>query len=606
LVYPTPGPEAGPLEQQSLLDCGQQNISPWGPVIDQQHVFLLGQEYIVNRLSSPDPFTPTWQMPDGEIVVSNTPLEMLLQPGYVHVDPPVVEWTEPVSGYTMHLCDGQILVYFKPTTTQLQIEQFIAQFGLTVVMSWFEPPDEPGAGNSIAWFQFEYPSQMFPTFGQAYAFFNANPLVDFARPNTTDEFEACYCDDQGVQVDWPTDQAGHNPGWACRTIEAYHVNNTPYVRLGPEAGSAGCDFSTQVVAVIDDGVLRSHKDFKTGLSENRPPDANYSYLNKISWCGVDCTDDAYWVGTKSKARGEPEAYCPARGGLACHGTEMAGMISAGTRNPSTSSGQYGTGTASLAPTACILPLRIKVKGFSDVDGQFNTATIVTAIRAIRFEFGHTKWIQKVRVVNMSFAGDKGIFSWYPKGDMKYNIGRDLIFNDRLYIAAAGQTYAPAHGQRKLMYPAAHDNVLGVTGALAVYSGGGDWDFFAHEDSNYWDLADPQENSAYPVSGIYWFSPAPDTQWLPVPSCTNPDYGFSLDGAQYYRGGGTSEATAQISALAFLLYDKKARQTGNKLASNRFAVKCRIVYTSYPDMVFQGNPHHVLAGVAYFRDALYQW
>jgi len=55
-----------------------------------------------------------------------------------------------------------------------------------------------------------------------------------------------------------------------------------------------------------------------------------------------------------------------------------------------------------------------------------------------------------------------------------------------------------------------------------------------------------------------------------------------------------------------LYDQKVRQTGNNLASSRYLVKCRIVYTSYPDMVFQGNPPHVLAGVAYFRDALNGW
>jgi hypothetical protein len=241
---------------------------------------------------------------------------------------------------------------------------------------------------------------------------------------------------------------------------------------------------------------------------------------------------------------------------------------------------------------------------SDRGENFTTATMCTAIRGIRFLFGHTQWIQKVRVVNMSFAGSKG--GWGPKGDMKWNISRDLVFNDRLWVASAGQAAVAGNpGQRKLMYPAAHSNVLGVTGALAVYAGGGDWNFQVHPESNYWDLVEPQENSAYPVSGIYAFFPKPDAQWLPCPTMPQ-GWLLRLDGADYDVSGGTSEAAAQISALGFLLYDQKVRQTGNNLASSRYLVKCRIVYTSYPDMVFQGNPPHVLAGVAYFRDALNGW
>jgi hypothetical protein len=48
------------------------------------------------------------------------------------------------------------------------------------------------------------------------------------------------------------------------------------------------------------------------------------------------------------------------------------------------------------------------------------------------------------------------------------------------------------------------------------------------------------------------------------------------------------------------------QTGNPLASSRFLVKWRIIYTSYPDMLYLGNPHHALAGVASFWEALNGW
>jgi hypothetical protein len=69
---------------------------------------------------------------------------------------------------------------------------------------------------------------------------------------------------------------------------------------------------------------------------------------------------------------------------------------------------------------------------------------------------------------------------------------------------------------------------------------------------------------------------------------------------------TSSATARISALAFLLYDAKVRQTGNVLASNYTAVRHRIVHQRMANMSWNGDPDHTLSGVANYIIALNGW
>jgi hypothetical protein len=197
--------------------------------------------------------------------------------------------------------------------------------------------------------------------------------------------------------------------------------------------------------------------------------------------------------------------------------------------------------------------------------------------------------------------------------MKSNINRDLRQNDRLYVGSAGND-----GAATLSYPAAHDNVLGVTGAMAHRQQNNTWRYSAHHDSNYWALTYPTENSAYAISGIYAFDNDPDKiqhpndvfsgfQALPVPPGWGNDSEEFLDGAMYYTfNGATSSAAAQISALAFLLYDVKARQTGNVLASSYTAVRYRIVYMRNADLTYNNDPNHRLAGVANYWLALTGW
>ena len=369
------------------------------------------------------------------------------------------------------------------------------------------------------------------------------------------------------------------------------------VRLGPESGGT---FSSQVIAVLDTGVYRQHKDFVTGLSANPGPGPSLGIKGKISWIGVDVSDHEIWVGTKLKLRGEPDVYDETRQGMSNHGTAMAGMISAGTHDPSFTSGTIGTGTAGLAPSALILPVRLRILGGSNgIPLTISSSSMVKSIRAIRFNFGHTKWAKKIRVVNMSFGGGK-ISSWWSPNDMLLNISRDLKYNDRLYIAGAGN-----QSTHKLVYPAAYSNVLGVTGALASrLEDGINWHFDVDPLSNYWDIVYRDVNAVYAVSGIYGFANEfSGCQALPSP----PGLGYENDSAIYdITDGGTSSAAAQISALAFLLYDAKARQTGNVLASSYPTVRNRIINTQMALLIDENNPNHRMAGVANFMCALNAW
>jgi hypothetical protein len=144
------------------------------------------------------------------------------------------------------------------------------------------------------------------------------------------------------------------------------VDNCNTVSPGPENG---CWFSDQYVVVIDNGVWRNHPDF----SVNQGP---WSGHKKITWVGVNCTADCYWVGN---GYGEPNVMDPNRSLLATHGTGVAGMITATTNN--------SIGVASLAPSHAVMPIRLKVS--YSWNGQYwqdhnDGSSETKAIRALRF------------------------------------------------------------------------------------------------------------------------------------------------------------------------------------------------------------------------------
>jgi hypothetical protein len=255
------GGQAGPLgEPQSLADWSQTAINPWGPVIQTHYVSKGqgGQIVPVNQLFSPDPFTATYQLEDGTIVVSNRPLSEIVASQDLVELPPIVEWHGP-NGPVM-MFEDEILVNFTPTATQQDIETLISQYNLHVIMSWFEPPNEPGMGNAIASFQFEYDEGLFATFDDADTFFNSHPLVAHAGPNTADQIEDHYDPpNDPIYTGWTEpDQTEYNP--LARFVNVLGTDATGLVPAGPEAED-GEWFSDQVVAVVDDGVFRTHPDY---------------------------------------------------------------------------------------------------------------------------------------------------------------------------------------------------------------------------------------------------------------------------------------------------------------------------------------------------------
>ena len=357
-------------------------------------------------------------------------------------------------------------------TTEELVWNEISTKDLSVIMSWWEPTDDGSPGNSIAYFHFHYDPEVFPTFDAAYTYFSNHPLVDWARPAIKGEWDLDY-----FETTTPND-----PYWASglnRYVDILGVASGRFTSIGPPNGQ---DFSHVDVAVIDDGVWRWHSDFTFTR--------NGRQWSKVSWIGVECQRSRYKV-----VRGGALPAIPTNN----HGTAVAGLISAVTHN--------NTGIAALAPRTCIVPIRIKFTGPAD-DRQYDQETLTKAFRALRFELGHGKWGEQqweddVRVVNLSLGGRRFPYWWDPSKDMKENIYRDLSKNDRLYIGSAGNRGNDPVPSRR--YPAAFDNVLGVSGLITTRNGSSWHDQVTMANgtvhgSNYC----PDGYRTYPVSGIYDF------------------------------------------------------------------------------------------------------
>lgn|GEM_PF-826660 len=536
---PTPwgyGDEAGPLDPQSLVDFEQTGINPWGPVVETLCVPQPGGGSItVNRLLSPDPFTAWYQLENGGLLETNKDLSQGIEAILSDPGPPWTQWTDPW-GDEWNILQGEINIDFIETAGQAEIETFIADNDLYVVFSWFEPKHDGNPGNEMAWFEFEYPEETFSTFQEAYDYFSVQPLVLWAEPVVPD----FYGTDYNPYPYAPDDD--RYTGNQVRPVNIYGVDATRDVKYGPSNLTRyGTWFSHQGVAVIDDGVLRSHEDFKIwGFPW---------FFKKITWVGTDVISGTRYTDIY---RGEPDPL-PIdlhRGSRPSHGTSVAGVISASTNNdlynPS-------SGVAGLAPSAYIVPIRMAGTWCaSDGNMKFGHNAQRLAIKALRLDYGHGKWKrgpyltdEKIRVVNMSFGGKK---DRHPRG-VKWQINQDLKHNDRLYVASAGNEHS--HLRR---YPAAYDNVLGVSGLIT--NAPGTWwdDYYGGYGSNY--FSDPD---TYPVSGIFDFrehidDPYPFDYWSWYGRST------SIPGTKWWAGSydhfnGTSAAAPQVSALAHALYDR---------------------------------------------------
>ncbi len=549
---------AHPQTLQYLWDYTQTGINLWGPVQYSISVPTAQGSITANMLSSPDPFTATWQLDDGTgtIIVTNLDITQGLDQIEADVEPPTLFWVGP-DNTPVEIYKNEIVVWFKDTVTEAQVWNEISVKNLHVVMSWWEPKDDESPGNEIAYFHFQYDPEVFPTFTAAYNYFSTSPLVDLARPAIKGDWGSDY-----IETTNPNDSYYQGPPPTPprnRHVSLLRVDSGNITSIGPPYGD---NYSNVDIAVIDDGVWRWHPDFSYTRSGRQ--------WSKVSWVGVECMRSSYLVVT-----GGAIPVLSTDG----HGTGVSGLITAVTNN--------STGVAGLSPRSSVVPIRLKYYGPAD-NRKYNEESLVKGIRALRFELAHINWGDDIRVVNMSISGDRFPYWWLPSQDLKTNISRDLRLNDHLYVAAAGN-----RGQGpvpSLQYPAAFDNVLGVTGLVTntngtswwadvTLSGGERW------GSNYY----PDNYSTYPVSGIY------DFVYFRQGVYDQDQVGFSLWGPSgYSHFNGTSAATPEIAAIARQLYDRRP-------LSNYHQVWNRIVATR-DDSKARGN----IAGLVDYEAAMRNW
>jgi len=326
------GTDAWPTQTQSLFDFTQTGVAPWGPVVQTFYVPYGGQTYTVNQLSSSDPFTAMYQLENGDLVLSNDPLEEIVAGAVLDPQYNTETWHGPEGDEAVF--SGHLLVDFTTAATQQQIEQVIADHSLHVVISWFEPPEEPETGNAMASFFFSFEPAAFQSVDDAVAYYTAHPLVENAWGNAVYAYDQDYT--QGAPDDYYYEENRD------RHINILGIDANADIDWGPPFGQW---ISTSTVAVIDDGVERGTQDFAV---PGCPP--NYK---KISWCGITCDDRSARFGYGWGQPTEPDRN--REGALVKHGTQVAGTITACTNN-------LGWGAAGTAPQIGVLPARLRLTG----------------------------------------------------------------------------------------------------------------------------------------------------------------------------------------------------------------------------------------------------
>jgi subtilisin family serine protease len=529
----------------SLVDTGEElRIPPLQPVVGTLQVASADGTHVVAVIGTRDPFSRTYQFPDGSIVVTNDDIGAGYRPQEERV-PEVVAWKTP-DGVELDVYRSWLSVAFVPEATAEQIRGVLDGHALHVVMSHFEPRDDGLPGNAIAVFQLELPLEETPTLDAALAALAEEPLVARATPALAEGFSPAYS---------PPNDPRYIAG-QCRPVNVFGVDTLQEASNGT---------SSQVLAVLDSGVFGWHEDF-----------AGPNY-RKISWVGVDLWDRSYEVKTRGGWPDRNVVDGPDRN----HGTACAGVVTAAVNN--------GKGVASLAPSSVVLPLRAKLITYN---GKlvFSPFSLLKGIRALRFEFAHGQWTQKVRVVSMSLGG-----AHPPSGipgldylDMKEQIQRDLNRNDRLYVAAAGN-----EASERRSYPAAFSNVLGVS-ALITDPTGTQWHRTHYRlggGSNF--ISDNFQT--YPLSGLYGFTEYGRAMTTDAPPrASEPGYSATNTSAHYGDFGGTSMATPQVASLAITLYSLRPDAT-------RQEVEARMISTRN-----RATERYPIAGIVDWRAALRGW
>ncbi len=602
LLMTEPGPLGSP---QDLTDYDETAIQTWGPIAQTIQVQASQpgqpvQTFSVNIIETGDPFTPTYQLPSGTIVKSSRDPEDLVFEELNDSHPPIVSWSGPNG--TTDIYDGEILLTFVTTADATAISTFLATHNLDVAFSWFRP-DSISGGNEVAWFQLEYDSQQFASFNAAYTFFSQQSLVAEASPNRPFEYSPDYGGSTPGNIE-PNDDlydvydAQYNyAADYCRFPKETGSAFTTQVPLGPESGGT---MSSQAIALLDDGVWRQHEDL--WVHSSIAPGAGLGNAGKISWVGVNCENKAFWVGTDTDAGhwyGNPNPnWEDAKRGdsLLSHGTRIAGEITAGTNNdpdPSDPPEDVQVSVAGVTPNVMILPVRLFAVEGSDEIWRFTTSSQVKAINALYDHFKPWHWQQRIRVVNMSFGGES--FSESRRGILE----KDSDKYDRLYVASAGND-----GANTRQYPAAYDEVLGVSGLWKhVNYNSNVWydSVLGGDGSNYYS----DNYQTYPVSGIYdYFDPTFAIQFVaqstsPPGLVTKPADSLRNPSGLYQHMNGTSACAPQVAGLAAIMF---SRRSGGGYW--RDDVWEHIVNTRDDSMI--AGFSRPLAGVVDYEEALTTW
>jgi Subtilase family len=585
---------AAPTVQQSLFDYTQTGVAAWGPVVQTVQVMVNGQAQTATRLASSDPFIATWQLPGGDLVISNkTPQELVNIAG--ESEPLLPTEPYPVAGGTRPVYPRQVFVNFKPAATQQDIEALIALHGLYVVASWFEPPEVEGQGNAIAILCFRYPLGEFTGLPAAVAYFDALPIAEGAFPSFTDLFELEYAQEGPDDAMYDDD--------LCRQVNIFGVDTDAAIDMGPPWGAW---IARTTVAILDVGVTRLTQDF--GIP-GFPP--NYK---KVSWNGISSSDYYENVrvgfdrGNPPPAWQWPDEYPLRPGAQLRHGTQCAGTITACTEN--WPGAPQGVGVAGLAPQIGILPVRLTVVR-NEESGRATTTfqSLFNAYVALRKQFQPAFWYEEVRVASYSSSAALNPAVKAEKAfidTINTWISRDSLRCNRLTVASAGNEPSDADQNPPVQrYPAALPVVLGVSG-LVCNAAGSIWreDVVAdnlHYGSSYFEDANqPDIQRLYPVSGIYavgntQFNDFSDVTYVPA-TLQSSDYS-----THYYWFGGTSFAAPQASALAALLWLENP-------GAQYWQVSNQIVQTRDTGIEsYMENTRGVqLAGLIDFGEALSTW
>lgn len=581
---------SGPTVIQSLFDYSQPGLAPWGPVVQSFNVTVGGQTYPVDKLAHYDPFIGKYQLANGDIVMTNEPLEYVVVMYANQSDPPLPpteSWSGP--GGSVLVFTNQIQIDFDQTVTEQDIWDLIAEKDLHVIFSSFEPPDpdQPSTNNANAWFWFEYEPAVFANFQAAYSYFIASPHVVEVQPNAVEEYNFDYAQVglSGLPSDkWyaagDTTFGGRGSLYQTRHITALGIDTSNRVAMGPPYG--GTLSSECCVAVIDSGVMRSHPDFDIPGNPNQ---------RKVAAYCVTCGDNSFFFG---KNWGQP----PLRDGrLHSRGTQCAGTITATTYDQA-HGGQY-TGVPACAPRCGVFPIGVRVTS----SGKYSGASLGVALAFLKDSLKSGNFQEDFTAVSMSWSDPTRI------GFHEKMIIRDLKDSERLYVGSAANLWENNIDGNNLVYPAALPEVLGVSGLWAECSPNNPavaW--FARDSgnngSNYrLDASFSPSSRAYPVPAVYGIVETRLSNGEPYQAPTGwsrttstPVYGLPYQ-SLYDPIAGTSFACPQVAALGALLFDQAPGKTWEQ-------VRDRIISTRDPNV--ESLPQistYQLAGPVRFHTAL---